>query len=205
MQLRRPPSLRRGSRRGRHCGALLAQDMLGTTNLAGLPSALFTAGSALAAVTVGRISPARDGRPRPRRRLSHRRHRITRRHRRRSPGQSSPAVPWPVRLRHSQGHQPPGPLRRSRPHRGRAIAAPSPPSWSPPPSAASPDPTSPPGTLAGRLGIPHLAGLFFISGAAYAAGRPRPRPPAAPRPAAPGPNRRPGQGSRRRGRPGPPP
>ncbi|WP_308216015.1 MFS transporter [Pseudonocardia humida] len=37
-------------------GALLAQDMLGTTSLAGLPSALFTIGSAAAAVTVGRIS-----------------------------------------------------------------------------------------------------------------------------------------------------
>jgi hypothetical protein len=41
-------------------GALLAQDMLGTTSLAGLPSALFTARSALA---VGRISQARGRRP----------------------------------------------------------------------------------------------------------------------------------------------
>lgn len=37
-------------------GALLAQDMLGSTGLAGLPSALFTIGSAGAAVGVGRIS-----------------------------------------------------------------------------------------------------------------------------------------------------
>ncbi|MFE7214725.1 MFS transporter [Streptomyces sp. NPDC001698] len=44
-------------------GALLAQDMLGTTGLAGLPSALFTAGSALAAVGVGRISQVRGRRP----------------------------------------------------------------------------------------------------------------------------------------------
>ncbi|MEU9352564.1 MFS transporter [Streptomyces griseoloalbus] len=44
-------------------GALLAQDMLGSTSLAGLPSALFTAGSALTAVTVGRISQARGRRP----------------------------------------------------------------------------------------------------------------------------------------------
>ncbi|GGN00714.1 MFS transporter [Streptomyces fuscichromogenes] len=44
-------------------GALLAQDMLGSTDLAGLPSALFTAGSALAAVTIGRISQARGRRP----------------------------------------------------------------------------------------------------------------------------------------------
>jgi MFS family permease len=44
-------------------GALLAQDMLGSTDLAGLPSALFTAGSALAAVAVGRISQAWGRRP----------------------------------------------------------------------------------------------------------------------------------------------
>jgi len=44
-------------------GALLAQDMLGSTDLAGLPSALFTAGSALAAVAVGRLSHARGRRP----------------------------------------------------------------------------------------------------------------------------------------------
>ncbi|SNY78861.1 Predicted arabinose efflux permease, MFS family [Nocardia amikacinitolerans] len=44
-------------------GALLAQDMLGSTSLAGLPSALFTAGSALAAVAVGRLSQARGRRP----------------------------------------------------------------------------------------------------------------------------------------------
>ncbi|MFJ8189149.1 MFS transporter [Streptomyces sp. NPDC096094] len=44
-------------------GALLAQDMLGSTSLAGLPSALFTAGSALAAVAVGRISQSRGRRP----------------------------------------------------------------------------------------------------------------------------------------------
>ena len=37
-------------------GALLAEDMLGTTSLAGLPSALFTGGSAAAAVGVGRLS-----------------------------------------------------------------------------------------------------------------------------------------------------
>jgi MFS family permease len=42
-------------------GALLAQDMLGATGLAGLPSALFTLGSAAAAVAVGRLSQ-RSGR-----------------------------------------------------------------------------------------------------------------------------------------------
>lgn len=39
-------------------GALLAQEMLGGTALAGLPSALFTVGSAAAAAAVGRISDA---------------------------------------------------------------------------------------------------------------------------------------------------
>ncbi len=44
-------------------GGLLAEQMLGSTGLAGLPSALFTAGSALAAVLVGRISQSRGRRP----------------------------------------------------------------------------------------------------------------------------------------------
>ncbi|MCK2219407.1 MFS transporter [Actinomadura sp. ATCC 31491] len=44
-------------------GALLAQDLLGSTGLAGLPSAVGTAGSALAAVAVGRLSQARGRRP----------------------------------------------------------------------------------------------------------------------------------------------
>ena len=39
-------------------GALLAQDMLGGEALAGLPAALFTLGSALAAYTVGRVTHA---------------------------------------------------------------------------------------------------------------------------------------------------
>lgn len=44
-------------------GALLAQHMLRSTGLAGLPSALGTAGSALAAIAVGRFSQARGRRP----------------------------------------------------------------------------------------------------------------------------------------------
>lgn len=44
-------------------GALLAQDMLDSTSLSGLPSALFTAGSAVAAVAVGRLSQAHGRRP----------------------------------------------------------------------------------------------------------------------------------------------
>lgn len=43
-------------------GALLARDMLGSDSLAGLPSALFTIGSAGAAVLVGRVSNTRGRR-----------------------------------------------------------------------------------------------------------------------------------------------
>lgn len=43
-------------------GALLAEDLLGSTSSAGLPAALFTAGSAGAAVTVGRLSQRRGRR-----------------------------------------------------------------------------------------------------------------------------------------------
>ncbi|GAA0452426.1 putative MFS-type transporter YdeG [Actinoplanes capillaceus] len=41
---------------GATVGALLAADMLGTTSLSGLPTALFTAGSAATALLVGRLS-----------------------------------------------------------------------------------------------------------------------------------------------------
>ncbi|WP_410657642.1 MFS transporter [Amycolatopsis sp. lyj-112] len=44
-------------------GALLFQDMLGSTAMAGLPSGLLTAGTALAAVGVGRLSQSRGRRP----------------------------------------------------------------------------------------------------------------------------------------------
>ncbi|TJZ58911.1 MFS transporter [Streptomyces piniterrae] len=44
-------------------GALLAEEMLGSTGLAGVPSALFTAGSALGAVAIGRICQRRGRRP----------------------------------------------------------------------------------------------------------------------------------------------
>jgi MFS family permease len=43
-------------------GSLLAEDMLGATSLAGIPSALFTVGSATTAVVVGRISNRRGRR-----------------------------------------------------------------------------------------------------------------------------------------------
>ncbi|MEV7471800.1 MFS transporter [Streptomyces kronopolitis] len=44
-------------------GALLAEDMLGSTGLAGVPSALFTAGAALGAVGIGRVCRSRGRRP----------------------------------------------------------------------------------------------------------------------------------------------
>ena len=44
-------------------GALLAQQMLGSTGLAGLPAALFTGGSAAAALAIGRISQRYGRRP----------------------------------------------------------------------------------------------------------------------------------------------
>lgn len=44
-------------------GALLAQDMLGSTGLAGVPSALFTVGSAAAAAGVGKLSQRWGRRP----------------------------------------------------------------------------------------------------------------------------------------------
>ncbi|MGW5738435.1 MULTISPECIES: MFS transporter [Streptomyces] len=44
-------------------GALLAEDLLGSTGLAGLPTALFTAGAALGAALIGRISQRLGRRP----------------------------------------------------------------------------------------------------------------------------------------------
>ncbi|MGI5292041.1 MFS transporter [Nonomuraea polychroma] len=48
---------------GATVGALLAQDMLGGESIAGLPAALFTLGSALAAYLVGRLSQRAGRRP----------------------------------------------------------------------------------------------------------------------------------------------
>ncbi|MFJ4268936.1 MFS transporter [Streptomyces coelicoflavus] len=151
-------------------GALLAQDMLGTTSLAGLPSALFTAGSALTAITVGRISQARGRRPG-----------LATGYLTGAIGSAGAIVAavldTPVLLflalfvygagtatnlqaRYAGADlAPPG-------HRARAVSTVLVATTLG--GVAGPNLAAPAGTLAEHLGIPHLAGLFVISGAAYA-------------------------------------
>ncbi|KPC76631.1 MFS transporter [Streptomyces sp. NRRL WC-3753] len=151
-------------------GALLAQDMLGTTSLAGLPSALFTAGSALTAITVGRISQARGRRPG-----------LATGYLTGAIGSAGVIVAavldTPVLLflalfvygagtatnlqaRYAGADlAPPG-------HRARAVSTVLVATTLG--GVAGPNLAAPAGTLAEHLGIPHLAGLFVISGAAYA-------------------------------------
>ncbi|MEW1994293.1 MFS transporter [Streptomyces coelicoflavus] len=151
-------------------GALLAQDMLGTTSLAGLPSALFTAGSALTAVTVGRISQARGRRPG-----------LATGYLTGAIGSAGVIVAavldTPVLLflalfvygagtatnlqaRYAGADlAPPG-------HRARAVSTVLVATTLG--GVAGPNLAAPAGALAEHLGIPHLAGLFVISGAAYA-------------------------------------
>ncbi|CAM5706859.1 hypothetical protein SALBM217S_03138 [Streptomyces griseoloalbus] len=150
-------------------GALLAQDMLGSTDLAGLPTALFTAdprsprwasdasptpGAADRAWQPG-TSPARSARP-----------------------ASSQPQPSAVPCSCSPPCSSTGPERppTSRPRTPEQtwplpliVPGPSRRSWSPPRSAAPPAPRSPrpPASLADALGIPTLAGPFLLSGAAY--------------------------------------
>ncbi|MFE0802386.1 MFS transporter [Streptomyces sp. NPDC058812] len=151
-------------------GALLAQDMLGTTSLAGLPSALFTAGSALAAVLVGRISQARGRRPGLAAgyftgALG-------------SAGVITAAVlDNPVLLfialfvygagtaTNLQARYAGADLAPAG-HRARAVSTVLVATTLG--GVAGPNLAAPAGTLAEHLGIPHLAGLFVISGAAYA-------------------------------------
>ncbi len=151
-------------------GALLAQDMLGTTSLAGLPSALFTAGSALTAVTVGRISQARGRRPG-----------LAAGYLTGAIGSTgvitaavldNPVLLFLALFVYGAGTAtnlqaryagadlaPPG-------HRARAVSTVLVATTLG--GVAGPNLAAPAGTLAGHLGIPHLAGLFVISGAAYA-------------------------------------
>ncbi|WP_031026077.1 MFS transporter [Streptomyces sp. NRRL WC-3725] len=151
-------------------GALLAQDMLGSTSLAGLPSALLTAGSALTAVAVGRISQ----------------------HRGRRPGLAAgyltgavgsagvitaAALDNPVLLfialfvygagsaTNLQARYAGADLAHPG-HRARAVATVLVATTLG--GVAGPNLAAPTGTLAERLGIPNLAGPFMLSGAAYA-------------------------------------
>jgi MFS family permease len=151
-------------------GALLAQDMLGSTSLAGLPSALFTAGSALTAVTVGRISQARGRRPGLA--TGYLTGAIG------SAGVITAAVlDNPVLLflalfvygagtaTNLQARYAGADLAPAG-HRARAVSTVLVATTLG--GVAGPNLAAPAGTLAEHLGIPHLAGLFVISGAAYA-------------------------------------
>ncbi|MEU9558826.1 MFS transporter [Streptomyces fumanus] len=151
-------------------GALIAQDMLGSTSLAGLPSALFTAGSALAAVTIGRISQARGRRPGLA--TGYLAGAIG------SAGVITAAVrDSPVLLfialfvygagtaTNLQARYAGADLARAG-HRARAVSTVLVATTLG--GVAGPNLAAPAGTLAAHLGIPHLAGLFVISGAAYA-------------------------------------
>lgn len=150
-------------------GALLAQDMLGTTSLAGLPSALFTGGSALAAVTVGRISQARGRRPG-----------LAAGYLTGAVGSAgviaaavldNPVLLFIALFVYGAGTAtnlqaryagadlaPPG-------HRARAVSTVLVATTLG--GVAGPNLAAPAGNLAEHLGIPHLAGLFVISGTAY--------------------------------------
>lgn len=151
-------------------GALLAQDMLGSTSLAGLPSALFTAGSALAAVAVGRISQARGRRPGLA--TGYLTGAIG------SAGVITAAVmDNPVLLfialfvygagtaTNLQARYAGADLAATG-HRARAVSTVLVATTIG--GVAGPNLTAPSGTFAGHLGIPHLAGPFILSGAAYA-------------------------------------
>ncbi|MGQ4486021.1 MFS transporter [Streptomyces sp. SAS_281] len=151
-------------------GALLAQDMLGTTSLAGLPSALFTGGSALAAISVGRISQARGRRPG-----------LATGYLTGAIGSAgvitaavldNPVLLFIALFIYGAGTAtnlqaryagadlaPPG--RRARAVSTVLVATTL-------GGVAGPNLAAPAGTLAEHLGIPHLTGLFVISGAAYA-------------------------------------
>ncbi|WP_405825536.1 MFS transporter [Streptomyces sp. NBC_00838] len=151
-------------------GALLARDMLGSTGLAGLPSALFTAGSALAAIGVGRISQARG----------------------RHPGLASgyltgaigsagvitaavldnPVLLFTALFVYGAGSA----TNLQARYAGADLAAPGHRARSVSTvlvattlgGVAGPNLAVPTGNLAESLGIPHLAGLFLLSGLAYA-------------------------------------
>ncbi|OMI35460.1 MFS transporter [Streptomyces sparsogenes] len=151
-------------------GALLAQDMLGTTSLAGLPSALFTTGSALAAVSVGRISQARGRRPG-----------LATGYLTGAVGSAgvitaavldNPVLLFIALFVYGAGTATNLQARYAgadlAPAGQRARAVSSVLVATTLGGVAGPNLAAPAGTLAEHLGIPHLAGLFVISGAAYA-------------------------------------
>ncbi|MFF9138161.1 MFS transporter [Streptomyces albogriseolus] len=151
-------------------GALLAQDMLGSTSLAGLPSALFTAGSALAAIAVGRVSQARG-----------RRRGLATGYLTGALGSAgvitaavldNPVLLFAALFVYGAGTAtnlqaryagadlaPAG-------HRARAVSTVLVATTLG--GVAGPNLAAPAGALAEHLGMPHLAGLFVISGIAYA-------------------------------------
>ncbi|MFF0333369.1 MFS transporter [Streptomyces fimicarius] len=151
-------------------GALLAQDMLGSTSLAGLPSALLTAGSALTAIAVGRISQARGRRPG-----------LTTGYLTGAIGSAgvitAAVLDSPVLLftalfvygagtaTNLQARYAGADLAPSG-HRARAVSTVLVATTLG--GVAGPNLAAPAGALAEHLHIPHLAGLFVISGAAYA-------------------------------------
>ncbi|URN17692.1 MULTISPECIES: MFS transporter [Streptomyces] len=150
-------------------GALLAQDMLGSTGLAGLPSALLTAGSAVAAVAVGRLSQARGRRPG-----------LTAGYLAGALGSAgviaaavldSPALLFTALLVYGAGTATnlqaryAGADLAAPGHRARAVSTVLVATTLG--GVAGPNLTAPTGALAEGLGIPHLAGPFLLSGAAY--------------------------------------
>ncbi|MCQ0025419.1 MFS transporter [Streptomyces somaliensis DSM 40738] len=150
-------------------GALLAQDMLGSTSLAGLPSALLTAGSALAAVTVGRLSQARGRRPG-----------LTAGYLTGAIGSAgviaaavldNPALLFTALFVYGAGTATnlqaryAGADLAAPGHRARAVSTVLVATTLG--GVAGPNLTAPAGALAESLAVPHLAGPFLLSGAAY--------------------------------------
>ncbi|WND39621.1 MFS transporter [Streptomyces sp. BB1-1-1] len=151
-------------------GALLAHDMLGSTTLAGLPSALVTAGSALAAIAVGRISQARGRRPG-----------LAAGYLTGALGSAgvitaavldNPVLLFTALFVYGAGTATnlqaryAGADLATPDHRGRAVSTVLVATTLG--GVAGPNLAAPTGTLAETLGIPHLAGLFLLSGTAYA-------------------------------------
>ncbi|MFD6420195.1 MFS transporter [Streptomyces sp. NPDC060194] len=150
-------------------GALLAQDMLGSTGLAGLPLALSTGGSALAAVAVGRVSQARGRRPG-----------LTAGYLTGAVGAAgvitaaalhSPVLLFAALFVYGAGTATnlqaryAGADLAAPGHRGRAVSTVLVATTLG--GVAGPNLAAPTGVLAESLGLPHLAGPFLLSGAAY--------------------------------------